>query len=874
MIPQILSRIRQAGIDIQVLSQEQADRIMRNLSLQFAGSLAFMHAVPAGSVFYSNAAHALAGIRQERATGDQWLAMLTKAGGIKAGEDRWTGLSDWLRDTGNTVIGRSDISRYLADHAITVEEDCFVDERDVKFEEHPLQLEMNEYIAEAEEEIDSLYPDDHYSYAFSRMLDEHGDDFDIAFGQQDGKLYVTSSSYARDFLGQDIINDTRLEYTTDNLVQRKEIALYVPGIEQWGEEDDLHFGDVGRGRCIGWVRFGTMLEHHPYTSGQWETRVASMAGGDAWVKTVFDRQYVPDVWTPPVPHPDFPKAHITRMGDKFRLWDVKGMLTTGFPDLQTAIEAYNRHVTPREEVTRILVIDEIQSRRHQQGRKLGYLPRGLVTRFDQLLAETGKASMLYNDRLRELKELHGIRDGLSEALELDWRVEDPELHRRYLDRRKASLALDSFKKENETELKRLNTEEGIPAAPFEKNWHELCMKRMLRYAAENGFDRMVWTSGEVQADRYDIGNRLDKLIVERQDDGRWRVKGHRTENFSCDIETFQEDVSDTLLPSIVGKQHAQTAIVNGGLQLDHQPIHIFGDGMKSFYDYMLPSFVNSYGKRWGIHVTDTNLSRTGDDKLYHGIDITAEMKKSVMQAQPMFMTGVDGQVLGFAVGDRIRIMPGALNAGTLVHEYTHVWATAMRYGNPEGWQAIKDLLADTPLRAELLQQAAYRHLRHDEDLLTAEVLAHLSGYHGAERLKALHWHGDDHLMQRVIQALQRFWSWVGLHMFDIKRFDNIHEVTDRILYDLASGTRLEVGEPVARVTDPHPDSRLSHITTYQGKGGALYLRCKVDGVQQMGIRVKPEDMDAAKDRQQLPLLAARYFISSMDGQDLSKTFKR
>ena len=111
-------------------------------------------------------------------------------------------------------------------------------------------------------------------------------------------------------------------------------------------------------------------------------------------------------------------------------------------------------------------------------------------------------------------------------------------------------------------------------------------------------------------------------------------------------------------------------------------------------------------------------------------------------------------------------------------------------------------------------------------------------------------------------------------MFDIKRFDSIHEVTDRILYDLASGTRLEVGEPIARVTDPLSDSRLSHITTYQGKGGALYLRCKVDGVQQMGIRVKAEDMDAAKDRQQLPLLAARYFSSSMDGQTASKTLKR
>ena len=33
-------------------------------------------------------------------------------------------------------------------------------------------------------------------------------------------------------------------------------------------------------------------------------------------------------------------------------------------------------------------------------------------------------------------------------------------------------------------------------------WLSLAMRRMMRYAAENGFDRIAWTPGEVQADRY------------------------------------------------------------------------------------------------------------------------------------------------------------------------------------------------------------------------------------------------------------------------------------------------------------------------------------------------------------------------------------
>ena len=47
-------------------------------------------------VFVSNALRAIDGIKQEKATGEQWLAMLQKNGGLKAGEDKWLGLSEWL----------------------------------------------------------------------------------------------------------------------------------------------------------------------------------------------------------------------------------------------------------------------------------------------------------------------------------------------------------------------------------------------------------------------------------------------------------------------------------------------------------------------------------------------------------------------------------------------------------------------------------------------------------------------------------------------------------------------------------------------------------------------------------------------------------
>ena len=59
--------------------------------------------------FYSNAAKAVEGIRQEKATPEQWLAMITKAGGLKAGEDKWLGLSEWLKD--KSFLSRNIIPR-------------------------------------------------------------------------------------------------------------------------------------------------------------------------------------------------------------------------------------------------------------------------------------------------------------------------------------------------------------------------------------------------------------------------------------------------------------------------------------------------------------------------------------------------------------------------------------------------------------------------------------------------------------------------------------------------------------------------------------------------------------------------------------------
>jgi hypothetical protein len=39
------------------------------------------------------------------------------------------------------------------------------------------------------------------------------------------------------------------------------------------------------------------------------------------------------------------------------------------------------------------------------------------------------------------------------------------------------------------------------------------MKRMIRMAAENGFDKISWDTGKTNADRYGLRNELSRIVL-------------------------------------------------------------------------------------------------------------------------------------------------------------------------------------------------------------------------------------------------------------------------------------------------------------------------------------------------------------------------
>ena len=757
-------------------------------------------------VFVSNAMKAVGGIRQDKATPEQWLAMLQKNGGLKAGEDKWLGLSDWLKEKKGTVT-KQEVENYIRQNQIQVEEtdykeyfnvddnpqmqdfrseyddlvkkyedeknaveqesNTFNDEMYQKYGEgwanDPERLseedrKRNEDIVERWNRLNDNDPQD---LAFREMADDYGDDFGMAFevNYGNGKLDPQMDMYgddisdaAKHFLQfeEQPINSTRLGYTTEGLDNKREIALTVPTIEPYNESDSIHFGDAGGGRAVAWVRFG-------------ETTTPKK---EKIVKVVEDFEE---------PYKNFSGMLVYYpKGEKFTGKDyiVYGKAKDGrmvyvpimnekqidafetFDEAKNAMNQwYKDNNIGETQYDRVLVIDEIQSKRHQDAREKGY-----------------------NDPI-------DITGG------------------------------------------------GVPDAPFEKNWHELAMKRMLRYAAENGYDKIAWTTGEQQAERYNIGNVVEKIIsydypsVEDADGRKTRkVEVRLKDGETMTMRVGQngkviEGRSDTEgkdLADVVGKDLARRIMEGEGRDgtiydanrdlpakvIDGEGLRIGSDGMRGFYDDILPRFMDKYGKKWGVKTGEVELPDVEEaGRRMHSVDVTPEMKADVMQGQPMFFKTPDGHAYGYTYNGKVYVDPRIATAETPVHEYSHLWAEMKRQTAPEEWDQIKQAMLNDKMVQPIIDRVKrdYPELAREgkEDDFIEEVITQFSGKRGAERLREIAEEVASErggifgkaeavtAMQRLKNILNRFWEGVARMMG--WKYTNANQIADRIMADMLNG---------------------------------------------------------------------------------------
>lgn len=187
----------------------------------------------------------------------------------------------------------------------------------------------------------------------------------------------------------------------------------------------------------------------------------------------------------------------------------------------------------------------------------------------------------------------------------------------------------------------------------------LAFKRALRYAVEQGVDVVSWDTGETQAARYDLSKQVDEISAKkRADNSYWvmaikRSSGPVLEENNIPLSRVEELIGKDIA-SKIKDQDIDVEKSYSGLDLK-----VGGEGMKSFYDSILPNLVNRYVKKWGGKVGETSISPVpvGSDAqmaeyralanekelaaLNHGVavhslDITPAMRESVMLGQSLF----------------------------------------------------------------------------------------------------------------------------------------------------------------------------------------------------------------------------------------------
>jgi hypothetical protein len=249
-----------------------------------------------------------------------------------------------------------------------------------------------------------------------------------------------------------------------------------------------------------------------------------------------------------------------------------------FQDIPNYVAHMRLNERPDAEGRDGLFIEELQSDRHQQGREKGY----------------------------DVPEIH-------------YRIFSEEFGaggKDYLTKEEAEAAIPAFAEKNGVDPNTLiakgeiyTSGNGVPDAPFRKDWPVQMFKRALRDAIEGDKEWIGWTNGETQAERYDLSKQVEKLRYFPPNSKMGQKFGTVLKAYGRNgDELINKVVSPEELPDVIGKEAAQRLLdpdamrLDGHHELTGEELKVGGEGMKGFYDQILPKEIGKYVKKWGAKV--------------------------------------------------------------------------------------------------------------------------------------------------------------------------------------------------------------------------------------------------------------------------------
>jgi hypothetical protein len=238
---------------------------------------------------------------------------------------------------------------------------------------------------------------------------------------------------------------------------------------------------------------------------------------------------------------------------------------------------------------KMLLVEEIQSDWHQAGREKGY--------------NDPKSQNQAQQQITALKEEHKRLGKLKEQAKTE--------------EEKNAIAQQRFDLMNQAQELSKVGKTGVPDAPFKDTWYQLALKRLTKYAADNGYERIGLTTGKRQIERFadSLRQNVDEIAfssgypskdittIAASQNGQITFSGTVKDGKFIDGQAQGKTVEEVLGKSMA-KQIAEKE--SGVLKGDN--LTVGGEGMKKYYDEIYPKFLDKYGKKYGAKVGETSIN--------------------------------------------------------------------------------------------------------------------------------------------------------------------------------------------------------------------------------------------------------------------------
>jgi hypothetical protein len=209
---------------------------------------------------------------------------------------------------------------------------------------------------------------------------------------------------------------------------------------------------------------------------------------------------------------------------------------------------------------------------------------------------------------------------------------------------------------------------GIPHGPYVEDtgdWTALGLKKAIERAVDEGQSHLAWTTGAQQADRYNLAKQIDSINHSMNPDGTYSFSAVKNgqeviskEGLTQDelADHLGKDIAEKIVKSEGTDAPAGTSVgweaapsIYGDVAAPPQPrtlsgldLQVGGEGMRTYYDQIVPSTANDILKSMGVteRVKPIGVQLGDNVSEQMGFEITPEIRDYVMnQGLPAFAGG-------------------------------------------------------------------------------------------------------------------------------------------------------------------------------------------------------------------------------------------